>query len=119
VIDEIAQQLDDVRTEMLQLLQEYSEANEFGREYIYQRCESLGGEIQELVSLLKLHIRTANQQVGVEKQNDPAYAAEIDRVSQASLAAVHSAGLEVAEAIRMLRETRPDAENPDEYDLQP
>ena len=119
MIDEIAQQLDDVRTEMLQLLQEYSEANEFGQEYIYQRCESLGGEIQELVSLLKLHIRTANRQVYAEGQHDPAYAAEIERVSRASLVAVHAAGLEVAGAVRMLRETRPDAESTSDLDFEP
>ena len=116
MIDEVAQQLDDVRNEMLRLLQEYPDASDHGREHIYERCESLGGEIQELVGLLKLHICTANRQVAAEADGDMAYASEIARVSHESLAAIHAAGLEVAGAVTMLREARPAMPSDDSLD---
>ncbi len=101
-----ARQLDDVRDEMVELLRQYPFASDSDREVIYERCEVLGGEIQELVGVLKLAIRTTSREVCEDGGEDEAYTAEIARLSSQSLAAIHAAGEEVAEAIAMLRETR-------------
>jgi hypothetical protein len=105
-MENIAQQLDEVRDEIVTLLREYPYASNRDRDEIYQRCELLGGEIQELVGLLKLAIRTTNQEAACEADSDPEYYAEICRLSEESLSAIHTAGLEVAAAISMLRESR-------------
>jgi len=106
VVEAIAKQLDNVRDEMVQLLRSYPYAGERERSEIYRRCEFLGGEIQELIGVLKLAIRNSNRDAAVEADNDPAYWDEIKRLSTQSLAAIHSAGEEVAAAITMLRESR-------------
>ena len=105
-MENIAQQLDEVRDEIVTLLREYPYASNRDREEIYERCELLGGEIQELVGLLKLAIRTTNHEAACEADADPEYYAEICRLSEESLTAIHTAGLEVAAAISMLRESR-------------
>lgn len=105
-MEDIARQLDEVRDEMIALLHEYPYAADRDRETIYERCELLGGEIQELVGLLKLAIRTTNREANEESADDPEYTSEIARLSTESLKAIHSAGQEVAAAIAMLRETR-------------
>lgn len=109
-MEDIAQQLDTVRDEMVQLLRSYPYAGERERTEIYHRCEYLGGEIQELIGVLKLAIRMSNREAAVEADNDPAYWDEVNRLSTQSLAAIHSAGEEVAAAIAMLRESRGDDE---------
>ena len=105
-VEDIAKQLDDVRDEMVQLLRTYPYAPERERVEIYRRCEYLGGEIQELIGVLKLAIRNSNREAEGEADNDPAYWDEVSRLSAQSLAAIHSAGEEVAAAITMLRESR-------------
>jgi hypothetical protein len=107
-MEDIAHELDQVRDEMVALLREYPYASDRERALIYERCELLGGEIQELVGLLKLSIRNADREAAAEADNDPAYYAEITRLARESMAAIHSAGEEVAAAITMLRESRGD-----------
>ncbi len=113
-MEHIARQLDEVRDEMIALLHEYPYASDRDRDTIYERCELLGGEIQELVGLLKLAIRTTNREVDAESASDAEYSLEIARLSSESLHAIHSAGQEVASAIAMLRETR---DEPDSSDI--
>jgi hypothetical protein len=111
MMEEIANQLDQVREEMAHLLQAYATADDTSREHIYERCESLGGEIQELVGLLKMTIYNANREAEAERDTDPAYALEIAELSRDSLAAIHAAGREVSAAITLLRSAHDD---PDE-----
>ncbi len=106
MIEEIACQLDTVRQEMAWLLNAYTEADERDRDQIYERCETLGGEIQELVALLKLTVQTARRAAEAEAGSDPAYCQEITELTQDSLAAIHAAGTEAATAISVLRESR-------------
>ena len=110
MMEEIANQLDQVREEMAQLLHAYATADESSREHIYHRCESLGGEIQELVGLLKLTIYNANREAEAEADSDPIYAREIAELSRDSLAAIHAAGREVSAAITLLRSSREEEE---------
>jgi hypothetical protein len=105
-MEDIAHQLDEVRDEMVSLLREYPYASDRERDIIYERCEMLGGEIQELVGLLKLAIRSADREAVTDRERDPDYSEEISRLARESMTAIHSAGLEVAAAITMLRETR-------------
>ena len=88
----IAQELDEVRDELVSLLQDYPYAGDRDRERIYERCETLGGEIQELVGLLKLAIRSTDRAVAAEADGDPEYAREVSRLSRESLASIHFAG---------------------------
>ena len=113
-MEAIALELDQVRDELVGLLQDYPYAGERDRELIYERCETLGGEIQELVGLLKLAIRSTDRAAAAEADRDPEYAREVSRLSQESLAAIHLAGMEVSAAISALREARPER---DEIDL--
>jgi hypothetical protein len=110
-MEDIARQLDSVRDEMVQLLRSYPYAAEGERAEIYRRCEFLGGEIQELIGVLKLAIRNSNREASVDADQDPSYWDEVNRLSTQSLCAIHSAGEEVAAAITMLRESR--GEDPD------
>jgi len=105
-MEAIAQELDQVRDELVRLLQDYPYACESDRDNIYQRCESLGGEIQELVGLLKLAIRNTDRAASAEADCDPDYTQEVSRLSRESLVAIHEAGQEVSAAIDMLREAR-------------
>jgi len=113
-MEHIARELDDVRDEMITLLNEYPYASDGDRSAIYERCEFLGGEIQELVGLLKLAIRRTNIEAHSEAESDPEYTDEVGRLSQESLYAIHAAGEEVAAAITLLRETRPEKDGADE-----
>ena len=106
-MEETARKLDNVRDELVSLLYQYSAATEPQRAEIYERCESLGGEIQELIGLLKLAIRNANREADEQSECDPQYARQIGRMTQESLAAIHAAGQEVNSAVRLLRESRP------------
>jgi hypothetical protein len=106
-MEDIARQLDNVRSEMVSLLYDYTLATESQRTEIYEQCETLGGEVQELIGLLKLSIRGTNRQAAAHAEVDPDYAAQIDRMSRESLSAIHSAGQEVSAAVRALRESRP------------
>jgi len=115
-MEDIAKQLDDVRDEMVQLLNEYPYVEGREREDIYERCEVLGGEIQELVGLLKIAIRSANQEAEAERDADPTYSDQIQKLSSESLAAIHEAGVEVSAVISVLRERRNDIEDLDEPD---
>lgn len=115
-MEDIAKQLDDVRDEMVQLLNEYPYVEGQEREDIYERCEVLGGEIQELVGLLKIAIRSANQEAESERNSDPAYSEQIQKLSSESLAAIHEAGVEVSAVISVLRERRNEFEDLDEPD---
>ncbi|MCB9851177.1 MAG: hypothetical protein H6817_10795 [Phycisphaerales bacterium] len=110
-MEDIARQLDSVRDEMVQLLRDYPYASDRDREDIYTRCEFLGGEIQELVGVLKLAIRNTNAEAAEEADHDPEYYSEVARLSTESLVAIHSAGEEVAAAITMLRESRGETED--------
>jgi len=112
-VEDIARQLDDVRDEMVQLLNDYPHVEGREREDIYERCEVLGGEIQELVGLLKLAIRSAKSEAESERDSDPTYSNQIDRLSQESLAAIHEAGVEVSAVISVLRERRTEFDEPD------
>lgn len=105
-VEDIARELDEVRDEMIDLLHEYPFASDRDRGVIYDRCELLGGEIQELVGLLKLAIRHTNAEMDAEDRRDPEYQEEVSRLSRESLNAIHLAGQEVAAAITLLRETR-------------
>jgi hypothetical protein len=105
-MEEFAAQLDEVRSELVQLLRDYPFASEHDRDLIYERCELLGGEIQELVGLVKLAIRDTNRQAAIEAPGDLEYLEEIDRLSGESLAAIHAAGEEVNIAVRLLRDSR-------------
>lgn len=105
-MEDIARELDEVRDEMIALLHEYPYASDRDRDHIYERCELLGGEIQELVGLLKLAIHETNHDADDRNERDPEYSAEITRLSRESLRAIHVAGEEVAAAIALLRETR-------------
>ena len=106
-MEETARQLDTVRDELVSLLYQYTVAPEPDRSQIYERCETLGGEIQELIGLLKLSIRTADHDASEQSEADPEYAEQICRMSHESLAAIHAAGEEVNAAVRLLRESRP------------
>ncbi len=112
-MEDIARQLDDVRDEMVQLLNEYPHVEGPDREEIYERCEVLGGEIQELVGLLKMAIRSANKEAETERDADPAYTHQIQQLSSESLAAIHEAGVEVSAVISVLRERRNELDEPD------
>lgn len=105
-MEHIARKLDAVRDEMVQLLREYPYVSETERNDIYHRCEFLGGEIQELVGVLKVAICASSREAAEEADRDPSYWSEVSRLSRQSLAAIHSAGEEVAAAITMLREAR-------------
>ena len=106
-VEETARQLDNVRDELVNLLYQYTTADEPERSRIYERCETLGGEIQELIGLLKLSIRSANRDADAQSEADPEYARQIDQMSHESLVAIHAAGQEVNSAVRLLRESRP------------
>ena len=114
MMETTARQLDEVRSEMVHLLQEYPFASDGDREIIYERCELLGGEIQELVGLLKLTICQTTREANLESDDDEAYTQEIARLSTESLHAIHAAGEEVANAIAMLREARGEPDFPEE-----
>ncbi len=115
-MEDIAKQLDDVRDEMVQLLNEYPHVEGQERNDIYERCEVLGGEIQELVGLLKMAIRSANQEAEAESETDPAYTEQIQKLSNESLAAIHEAGVEVSAVISVLRDRRTELDELDEPD---
>lgn len=106
-MEETARQLDNVRDELVSLLYQYTVAAEPEKSRIYERCETLGGEIQELIGLLKLSIRTADRDASEQSDVDPEYARQIGRMSHESLAAIHAAGEEVNAAVKLLRESRP------------
>ena len=112
-MEDIARQLDDVRDEMVQLLNDYPHVDGQDRENIYERCEVLGGEIQELVGLLKMAIRSANKEAEIERNSDPTYSDQIRQLSDESLAAIHEAGVEVSAVIAVLRERRNELDEPD------
>jgi len=105
-MEDIARQLDHVRDELVHLLHDYTVANDKGRAAIYRRCEMLGGEVQELVGLLKLAIRDVNNEAAQHADTDPVYADEIERLSRESLEAIHAAGEEVSCAVKLLRESQ-------------
>jgi hypothetical protein len=102
-MDDLAQQMDRVRDELCRLLDMYEEADAAQRRAIASRCEQLGGQVQDLVGMLKfslLHLRQeARSSLGVDGE----YRAKMDEVTTGGLRTIHAVGEEIAQAIRYLR----------------
>lgn len=105
-MDDIAQQLDRVRREMAHLLSSYPGAATARKQEILNRCEMLGGEVQELVGVLKLSIRKVIN--GAQSLEDaPAEElSHLGRIARYGLRVAHCAGEEVSAAVRLIRQLR-------------
>ena len=105
-VDDIAQQLDQVRREMAHLLSTYPGSATDRKTEILNRCEALGGEVQELVGVLKLSIR--NVLLGAHKieNAEPQELGHLDQIARYGLRVAHCAGEEVSAAVRLIRQLR-------------
>ncbi|UCG15558.1 MAG: hypothetical protein JSV19_09715 [Phycisphaerales bacterium] len=102
-MEQLAIQMDRIRDELCRLLDMYDEADRPQQRAIARRCEELGGQVQDLVGMLKfslLELRKEAQEIG-GGSNDQAE--EVEQVTNLGLQTIHAAGQEVAQAIRCLR----------------
>lgn len=105
-MDDIALQLDEVRREMAHLLSAYPGSAEERKLEILTRCEALGGEVQELVGVLKLSIRKV---LAGAQGSDGASTEDLnhlDQIARYGLRVAHCAGEEVSAAVRLIRQLR-------------
>lgn len=102
-MEDLAQQMDRVRDELCRLLDMYEEANSDQRRAIARRCEQLGGQVQDLVAMLKFSLlqlrREARGSDGIEGE----YCTKMNEVTTGGLRTIHAVGEEIAQAIRYLR----------------
>ena len=96
-------QLEFTRRELSRLLTLCQQASPDQREWITERCDSLGGDVQELVGLLKLALFRVRQEAADEHSTNPHAAAKKETMATAALQAVDQASDEIGKAIRVLR----------------
>ncbi|MCP4593862.1 MAG: hypothetical protein GY842_24270 [bacterium] len=107
-MDDIAQQLDDVRREIAQLLSTYPSATDDEKQEILNECEFLGGEVQELVGVLKLSIRQIMDATrSLHEDESPEYD-HLTQIANCGIRVAHCAGEEVSAAVRLIRQLRGD-----------
>ena len=105
-MDDVARQLDEVRREIAGLLSAYPDASADDKRDILNECEYLGGEVQELVGVLKLSIRQILGAVQELPDCDADEADHLEQIAQYGLRAAHCAGEEVSAAVRLIRQLR-------------
>ena len=105
-MDSIAQQLDEVRRKIARLLSAYPSAAASEQEEILSECEYLGGEVQELVGVLKLHIRQIVAATCALHEEDSAEAEHLVQIARHGIRVAHCAGEEVSAAVRLIRQLR-------------
>jgi hypothetical protein len=105
-MDDIAQQLDQVRREMAHLLSTYPGSGTDRKTEILNRCEALGGEVQELVGVLKLSIRKVLLGAHRIENAEPQELGHLDQIARYGLRVAHCAGEEVSAAVRLIRQLR-------------
>ncbi len=103
-MDDIALQLDQVRQEIARLLSSYSNASTERKQEILTECDRLGGEVQELVGLLKLSIRKVLKLTSPQYEGPSAERDHLEQLAQYGLRVAHCAGEEVSAAIRLIRQ---------------
>ncbi len=114
-MEDLAIEMDCIREELCDLLSRYEEADAVEQRAIAERCEQLGGQVQDLVGMLKfslLELRREAHEAGGEMidQLD-----QVEEVTDLGLRTIHAAGLEVARAIRFLREVWDESPPTDEF----
>ena len=105
-MDDIAQELDQLRQEFAHLLSTYPSAPPEVKAGILDQCEHLGGEVQELVGVLKLAIRNVIDESSSATADEPADAEHLERIARHGLRVAHCAGEEVSAAVRLIRQLR-------------
>jgi len=103
-MEDLAIEMDCIREELCDLLSRYEVADESEQQVIAERCEQLGGQVQDLVGMLKfslLELRREAHDAGGEMDE---HLDQVEEVTDLGLRTIHAAGQEVARAIRFLRE---------------
>ncbi|MCK4659943.1 MAG: hypothetical protein KAV82_10520 [Phycisphaerae bacterium] len=104
-MDDIAEQLDQVRGEFAHLLSAYPGASSEEKQEILDHCEFLGGEVQELVGVLKLSIhRITNIALSSIEEEAPREADQLEQIARQGIRVAHGAGEEVSAAVRLIRQ---------------
>ena len=103
-MDQLARQMDRVREELCRLLDLYEEADPTQRRAIASRCEQLGGQVQDLVGMLKFSLLQLREEAQTTSEANPEYVRQVADVTGNGLRAIHQAGEEIGQAIRFLRE---------------
>ena len=101
-----AQELDVVRREIARLLSSYAGASEAEKQDILDHCDRLGGEVQELVGLLKLSIRQIMDATCALHEEESAELTHLEQSARYGLRVAHCAGEEVSAAVRLIRRLR-------------
>ena len=105
-MDDIAQQLDWVRREIAHLLSSYADAPAEVKQSILDQCDRLGGEVQELVGILKLNIRQITDATCSLHEDDSPERKHLEQIARYGLRVAHCAGEEVSAAVRLIRRLR-------------
>jgi hypothetical protein len=103
-MEDLALQMDSIREELCRLLDLYEHANPEQQRAIARRCEQLGGQVQDLVGMLKFSLLQMRREAESYDDGHQEYADQVDEVTRVGLQTIHTAGQEVARAIRFLRE---------------
>ena len=101
-----AQKLDVVRREIARLLSSYAGASEAEKQEILDQCDRLGGEVQELVGILKLSIRQVMDATCALHEEESTELAHLEQIASYGLRVAHCAGEEVSAAVRLIRRLR-------------
>jgi len=105
-MDGIAQELDQVRREFAHLLSAYTSAPPEAKKDILNQCEHLGGEVQELVGVLKLAIRNVIDASRPPTGDESPDVEHLEQIANHGLRVAHCAGEEVSAAVRLIRQLR-------------
>jgi hypothetical protein len=103
-MEDLAVQMDSIREELCRLLDLYEHADADQQRAIARRCEQLGGQVQDLVGMLKFSLLQMRREAESYDEAYGDYADQVDEVTRVGLRTIHTAGQEVARAIRFLRE---------------
>ena len=105
-MDDIANQLDDVRREIARLLSSYPTAPDDQKGEILVECDRLGGEVQELVGVLKLSIQRVLGTMRELPDDEDGEIEHVEQIARHGLRVAHCAGEEVSAAVRLIRQLR-------------
>ena len=105
-MDDVARQLERARREIAGLLRAYPGVSDAEKEVILDECEHLGGEVQELVGLLKIGIRDVVSTTRALHEDEPARLGHVEQIARYGLRVAHCAGEEVSAAVRLIRRLR-------------
>ena len=103
-MEQLAIQMDRIRAELGRLLDMYDDADPPQQRAIARRCEELGGQVQDLVGMLKFSLLELRNEAQTMDGIEDDQAEQVEHVTSLGLQTIHAAGQEVAQAIRFLRD---------------